>query len=371
MWTKTITAIAIFVYLIAAGCALSSGTSVDENSTEAAGIPEPILASAPSRSAVLPFCGCGIQIQRVDWMDRYKKCIDEVANIGADTVLLVVDARQENGTSSKIYLDMRMTPTPEQLGDLIDHAKADHLRVILMPIVLLDDPQGDEWRGTLKPDNWDTWWDSYRDMITQFAWIADGHHADVLVIGSELVSTENKLDQWTRTIAQVRKVFHGLITYSANWDHYTSVPFWDQLDLISTNSYYKLGENKDVTLAEIEQRWKNIQHDLLGFTRKMHKPLLFTEVGWCSMANAADAPWDYTQEAVPQDDALQKKLYEGFFRSWWGNPAYGGFMIWEWSPGEGGKGDHDQRRGYTPKNKPAEQVLRHWFAQPRWTVRVP
>src|SRR5690606_7623357 len=85
----------------------------------------------------LPYVGAGMQIQRVDWIDRYKQSIDEIADLGGDTVLLVVDARQENGTSSRIYLDMRMTPTPDQLADLIRHAKARDLRVILMPIVLL------------------------------------------------------------------------------------------------------------------------------------------------------------------------------------------------------------------------------------------
>ena len=63
-----------------------------------------------------------MQIQRVDWIDKYKKSIDEIAAIGADTVKFVVDARQENGKSSRIYLDMRMTPTPEQL------ARADQAR---------------------------------------------------------------------------------------------------------------------------------------------------------------------------------------------------------------------------------------------------
>ena len=37
-----------------------------------------------------------------------------------------------------------------------------------------------------------------------------------------------------------------------------------------------------------------------------------------------------------------------------GNPQFGGFMVWEWTPGEGGKDD----KGYTPENKPAEKVLR-------------
>jgi hypothetical protein len=374
MLTRFVVTAALLTYAIAVACALApADTSAADRSPESLATDTPVTPAplaSPTKLATLPFCGAGMQIQRVDWIDEYKKSIDQLAAIGADSVLFVIDTRMENGTSSKIYLDMRMTPTPDQLGALIDHAKSKNLRVILMPIVLLDNPRGNEWRGTLKPESWDDWWASYREMMNHFAWIAEGHHADVLVIGSELVTTESKLDEWTRTIRAVRQTFKGRLTYSANWDHYVAIPFWDQLDLISTNCYYELGKDKNVTIPEIKKRWAEIQKDLLGFTRKKGKPLFFTEVGWCSMANAADAPWDYTQDAVPQDDELQRKLYEAFFESWWGNPASGGFMIWEWSPGEGGKGDKDQQRGYTPENKPAEEVLKQWLAKPRWQVKV-
>src|SRR5690606_3118867 len=129
LWNKLIVLAASLVFLAVVGCVL-----VAQQAPETAG---PAAApSLPQRHGVegLPFVGAGMQIQRVDWIDRYKQSIDEIAAAGGDTVLLVVDARQENGTSSRVYLDMRMTPTPDQLGALIQHAKANQLRVILMPI---------------------------------------------------------------------------------------------------------------------------------------------------------------------------------------------------------------------------------------------
>ncbi len=358
-----ITATALFSIVLAM---VLLGADMPSKEAASPAIPAADRTTEASREG-MPYIGAGIQIQRVDWIDRYKQSISEIAEIGGDTVLLVVDARQENGTSSRIYLDMRMTPTPDQLGELIRHAKSHQLRVILMPIVLLDAPRGMEWRGTLKPSSWEEWFDSYREILTHFAWIAQANGVDVLVIGSELVSSESRVDQWVRTINEVREIFHGRLTYSANWDHYVSVPFWDQLDLIGMNSYYKLGANRHVTVEQIQQRWREIQRDLLAFQQRVNKPLLFLEVGWCSMANAAHEPWDYTkpEHLVPLDLDLQKRLYEGFFTSWWGNPALGGFMIWEWTPGEGGQAD----RGYTPKGKPAEQILRQWFGQDRWEVQ--
>jgi hypothetical protein len=346
------------VYLGVLGCVIfpAQSTGKPPNGTE--GQPYRSMTTGAPLTG-LPYKGVAMLIERTDWVEEYKKSVDEIAGTGADTVMFVIDARQENGSSSRIYLDMRMTPTPEKLADLIKHAKDRKLRVVLMPIVLLDLPVGNEWRGTIKPLDWEEWFTSYRDMITHFAYIAEDNHVDVLVVGSELVSTQDKVTQWTRTINQVRKAYKGQITYSSNWDNYTQVPFWNQLDLISMNSYWKLGRDKNASVGEIMDNWRQIQKDVLAFTQKQGKPLMFSEVGWCSLENAASEPWDYTRTDLSVDTALQKRLYEGFFRAWYGNPALGGFMIWNWEPGDGGPSD----KGYTPENKPAEKVLREWMGK--------
>lgn len=353
------------VYLAVLGCVLFPSTSDGKTPIGTADRPFTAVSTGAPLTG-LPYKGVAIQIQRVDWMDEYKKCVDEVAAIGADTVLFVLDTRQENGSSNRIYLDMRMTPTPQQLFDIIKHAKAKKMRVILMPIVLLDLPQGNEWRGTIKPLDWDEWWNSYRDMMTHYAFIAQGEDptgpplVDVLVVGSELVSTQDKATEWRRTINKVRSIYKGQLTYSSNWDNYTHVPFWNELDLIGMNSYWKLGENKNASVEEIVGNWKKIQKDVLGFTQKQGKPLLFLEAGWCSLENAASEPWDYTRQELAADPELQKRLYEGFFKVWYGNPGLGGFMVWSWEAGDGGVND----KGYSPENKPAEKVMREWFGKP-------
>ena len=361
MLGRGIMAASVATYLMVLGCVMWPAAAPAEKPTG----PASARAATNAPLTGLPYRGVAIQIQRVDWIPEYKKSIDEIAALGADTVSLVVDTRQENGTASRIYLDMRMTPTPDQLGEIIDHAKKKNLRVVLMPIVLLDNPKGNEWRGTLKPESWDDWFDSYRQMINHFAWIAEAHGVNVLVIGSELVSSESKLTEWLRTISEIRSIFKGQLTYSSNWDHYTSIGFWDQLDLVGMNSYWKLGKDRNVTVPQVQTHWRDIQKDLLDFLKKADKPLLFLEVGWCSLANAAHEPWDYTKVNEDVDVKLQRRLYEGFFQSWHGNPSLGGFMIWEWPPDQGGL----DNRGYTPKGKPAESVLREWLAKPRWEVK--
>lgn len=362
MFQRGIIFAGLAAYLIVTAVVLSNG----ESPSHAKGAGHGAGAGSGATSLEgLPYRSVGMQIQRLDWIPEYKKNLDKVAALGFDTVLLVIDARQENGKSSKIYLDFRMTPTVDQLGDLMDYAKSKKLRVILMPRILLDNPQGNEWRGTITPDSWPTWWDSYRDMIQIFSSVAEVHHADMLVVGSELVSTEHMVDEWTKTIDLARSNYKGRLTYSSNWDHYDQVPFWDQLDMIGINAYWTLGPDENTTLDQMNKQWAAIQTDFLPFIRKLHKPLMFIEIGYFSQSNTVKEPWNYTEIEKPLNLEVQKRLYEAFFESWWGNPIMGGFSIWEWPPNAGGPED----KGYTPEGKPAMDVLKKWLAKGSWEVK--
>ncbi|HEX4054657.1 MAG TPA: hypothetical protein VHX86_10370 [Tepidisphaeraceae bacterium] len=364
MLGRKIVIVAAVLYAAVVGCVMSSSEPSSGSSGGSAPVEQPVTGLVRI-AGQRPFCGVAVQLQRVDWVEEYKKTIDEIAADGADTVSLVVDARQENGESTIMYVDMRKTMTVPQLTDIIDHAKSKHLRVILMPLVLLDDPlDSSEWRGTLKPRDWHEWFENYRDMIEHYARIAQNTNVDVLVVGSELVtSEEDHLDEWIQTIKDVRSIYKGQLTYSSNWDRYKKVPFWKYLDFIGMNSYWTLGQNRDVTVDQISQRWKEIQDQMFTFVNQVHKPVILLEAGWCSLANAAKDPWDYTQDQLSADNDLQKKLYEAFFQSWWGKPQLAGFMIWEMHPGNDPTG-----KGYTPQGKPAEDVMRQWFAKPRWEI---
>ena len=370
MWSKSLIFTAVGVYLLVVGCAVwpPESTRAGGSTSGGAGDDGTVDPSPPAyrsqKLTGLPYRGVAMQIQSMHSMDAYHKNVDEIAAIGADTLSIVVDCRQENGSSSRIFMDLRMTPGPAELAKLIKHAKDRNLRVVLMPIVLLDNPRGNEWRGAINPESWEGWFESYRAMMAHYAEVAEQNKVDVFVVGSELVSSETKLSEWTKTIRSIRKTYKGQITYSSNWDHYRAVPFWDQLDLIGMNSYWNLGKvgdrtlsRREITPATVKQRWTEIQEDLFSFTRSIGKPLILLEVGWCSVSNAAHEPWDYTQATVGLDPDLQRILYEGFFQSWWGNANLGGFMIWEWTPCEGGPRD----RGYSPEGKPAEKVMREWF----------
>jgi hypothetical protein len=358
MFGRTTLIAALCTYALAVACALWPSDSVATDNAEQT----PGLASLDG----LPYCGASMQLQDVTNLAGYEKSCDEIAAIGGDSVLFVPSSSMEEAQSDVIYIDQRHTLPEADLRALIAHAKADHLRVILMPIVLLDKPKAEtDWRGTIHPDDWDDWFASYQDMILFYAKIAQETGVNVLVVGSELVSSEPYLQDWRTTIRKIRGVFKGQLTYSSNWDHYAMVQFWDDLDIVGMNSYWKLGPDDDATVpvAEINRRWADIQKDLFTWQQTVHKPILLLEAGWCSLANASYEPWDYTRVDLSLDLDIQRRLYEGFFESWWGKPQSAGFMLWEWTPASPGG---PQDKGYTPRGKPAAEVMREWLAKPRW-----
>ena len=311
----------------------------------------------------IPWRGLSMQLTRGPGaLDAYRPLIKEIADMGANTVLLGVAAHMEHARSQAIFIEARTTPSQADLVTLIREARQRGLKVILMPIVLLKHPRGSEWRGVIDPPDWDKWWKDYRDFIKYFADAAREGEADAFIVGSELVSTEKYDEEWEITICTVRAHFpKGLLGYSANWDHYKPIKFWGMLDFIGMTSYYTLADNKNPSVEEIVARWLPVKKEIMEWRESVGKPLILTEVGWCSQEGAATAPWNYYQnmKATPDGHEEQRRLYEAFLEVWNNTPGVMGVCWWEWTTTPGGPGDFN----YTPRNKPAELVLREWLAE--------
>lgn len=319
-------------------------------------------ADPPSMKTNTAFRGVVLYLKNVTDLVPAKAAVDKIAATGADTILLDLPIYQRDASSNSVHPDGGGTISLDKLGKLIDYSRSKKLRVGIDPILLLEQPGANEWRGIIKPPSWAEWFESYRDMIDKVADLSEAHDVELLVVGSELVSAEDPahLDEWTTTIKSVRSRFKGKLTYCANWDRYQFTPFWDQLDLIGMNSYWSLGKDEKVSVEQIDQNWKPVHETLDKFAATSKKPVILLEMGWSSLANAAREPWNYTGADVPADPDLQRRLYQSFFDTWYGDPKLAGFMVWEWPAGP------PAERGYTPEGKPAEAVLRSNFARKGW-----
>ncbi len=320
----------------------------------------------PAIASDRPFHGMAIQLHGgTDVYERYKELIPEVAELGANTVLFVVHGWQTHGGSLDLHIDARKTAGAEGLGKLFDLAASHELRVILMPVVLLEHPRNKEWRGRIVPEghDWDEWFRRYSRFIVHFARIAEKHKAAMLMVGSELIKTETYTDRWVKVIEEVRQNYRGPLGYSANWDHYqtTKIGYWSHLDYVGMTSYYKLATGPNPTAEELDTNWAKFKKEILAFQVEVKKPILFTEVGWCSQEGAAKEGWNYyaNQKPTQAGHREQTLLYEAFIRNWGHESGIGGMIWWEWDHNPGGPGDYN----YTPRGKPAEQILRAWFAR--------
>ena len=295
----------------------------------------------------------------------YLQSVDAIAEIGANTLLLVTPMFQEKADSSEIRIDPRRCPTREQLAAILDRARGHGLQTVLLPIVLIESPGEKDWRGTLRPDDLEAWWASYERFIDYYLNIAVAAEVDVFSVGSELNSTENQLDRWRQIIDRVRRRFDGRVTYTANWDRYQAVTFWSMVDFISVSSYFELSrDDPGASTSRLTAAWSAERNRLLRFARGERKRILIMELGYPSLPWAAAHPWDYVaRDDTETDHEAQARCYRAFFGAWSDTlvrPGTGalGFNCYYWDPyNRGGVKD----TGYGIRGKPALGLIRQGF----------
>ena len=289
--------------------------------------------------------------------DYFRKNLEEIQKLGVDSVSLIIPKIQKDVHSTGFYDDPWVTPSDESLRSAIREAHRRGMRVFLMPIVYLEVLSEGQWRGTIEPDNWRTWFDAYEQMISGYARLAAQERVEYFSVGSELCSTEKMKGRWERVIRKVRGIFPGKLTYSANWDHLEPVSFGSRLDFLGMNAYYEVGRNSALETANMVARWKEIQKGIRSWRKSNgDKPLVITEVGYPSRAGAGEDPWNYFGEGAP-DPETQRKCYEAFVTAWNSETMLSGVYFYLWW-GDGGLQDRD----YTPRGKPAQKVIESWYS---------
>ena len=177
--------------------------------------------------------------------------------------------------------------------------------------------------------DWERWFQSYRAYILPFARDAQRAGADMFCVGRELDSTVVAREaDWRDLVARIRSEFRGPLTYSANFDTWHKVAFWDALDFIGVSAYFPLSEHADPGLAELEAGWDRALGPLAAAARRFGKPVLLTEAGFASIPSAARAPW--REQRVAADVWLQARCYEATLRALARQPAVEGVFFWLW-----------------------------------------
>ncbi|WP_210518897.1 glycoside hydrolase family 113 [Hymenobacter terricola] len=228
------------------------------------------------------------------------------------------------------------------------------------------------WPGDINMTNntdWDAWFASYAGFMLHYAQLAETAHLDGLCIGTELLhATEPAHEKaWRGLIRQIRRVYHGPLTYAANWSgEYEQIRFWDALDYVGIQAYFPLNTATSPPLDTLLRGWQPHLQKLAAWQKKIKKPVVFTEVGYKTTPDAAVRPWEWPERMAAfdtPDEATQARCYEALFRACWGLPWLKGMFIWKWYPGLEADGPARRHADFTPQHKPAETVLTRWYAQ--------
>ena len=133
----------------------------------------------------------------------------------------------------------------------------------------------------------------------QVHWARDAAEAgaDAFSIGVECKSWSGRFGgYWRSLIEEIRSLFGGLLTYSANWDEAEDVLFWDRLDVIGINAFYPLAEKDGAPFDKLVEGGRRVRERVHALAETWQKPVLFTEIGYTTRPDPAIRPWEWPDE---------------------------------------------------------------------------
>jgi len=220
-----------------------------------------------------------------------------------------------------------------------------------------------QWHGLIEmrsEEDWRRWFEQYVAYILDYARQAAGAGADAFCVGRELDRTAiRRPGEWRHLIARVRGVFRGPLVYSANFDTYDQVGFWDALDFIGISAYFPLSDRDAPQHADLQAGWERALAGVEALSRRFGRPVLLTEVGYPAVADAARVP--SRESAGPADIWLQARCYEAALRAVAARPFVHGTFFWLW---ERTVQPPFRDASYAIAGKPAAYTLASWYRGP-------
>jgi len=252
--------------------------------------------------------------------------------------------------------------TDESVLHAARSARSRGMSVMLKPHIWLG---SGSWPGEIEMQtdaDWDKFFNYYYRWMRHYTMLAEMYDFDILCIGVELSrATTLQSERWRTLIKRIRRLYSGQLTYAANWgQEFESIDLWSDLDYIGVNCYYPLSESDSPTATELAAGAAQIMARVEAVARKHSRQVIFTEIGFTS----TPGPWKHPHESNRRANAHmedQARCYEAIFSSLHGQSWCVGIYWWKWPSvlEYGGPGNPD----FTPNAKPAEAVVRNWFAR--------
>ncbi|HLM75803.1 MAG TPA: hypothetical protein VK459_23975, partial [Polyangiaceae bacterium] len=268
--------------------------------------------------------------------DASARAMDEAVRMGATWVSLTPFGRVWDLDSTEIDLVFE-APFDENRRNMLAAMRQAHergLKVMLVPHMWVETGG---WRALMSPaggtdEGWRTWAASYRSFALTWAEVAREGGAEMFSVGVELRSwvTTPRAESFSAIIRDVREVYSGLITYSANWDDVDDTLILDDLDLIGINAFYPLAEREGAPFSELLEGGRRVAAKVDKLAREMEKPVVLTEIGYTTRVDPAVKPWEWpdSMKDVKISERAQAEAYAALLAPFLDTPSCAGFFVW-------------------------------------------
>lgn len=291
--------------------------------------------------------------------------LKELAKTRAGWVALTVTWYEDKYNSPQIKPTHR-TPSDDSVMHAIKKIHELGMKVMLKPQLDIADTSEGKWRGEIgfnSAADWQAWFNNYRDFIVHYLEIANAENVEIFCLGTELASsTIEHPEEWRKLVGHARDIYKGYLTYAANWhEEFSGIAFWDLLDYAGVDPYFPLTDSKTPSVEELKTAWKPWVKQLDDWQAKIKKPVLFTEIGYKSTEGPADNPWEHTSKGKLDIEA-QANCYQALLETFYYKKWLWGVYWWYWQVSINPR--LSLTRGFPPRGKPAEEILRKWYSKP-------
>ncbi len=303
------------------------------------------------------------------------RTVDEAAKMGATWVSFTPFGRVWDLKSTGIDLTFEADFADNRAAVLaaIQQAHARGLKVFLVPHLWVETGG---WRALIDPGDdagWDRWVASYARFLLTWADVAREGEVEMLSVGVELRSwvTTPRAASMLSLIEAVRADYHGLLTYSANWDDVGDTLILTALDVIGVNAFYPLAEHEGASFDELLAGGRRVAERLGKLARDLERPVVLTEMGYTTRADPALKPWEWPDgmTRVKVDQRAQADAYAALLAPMLDAPWCAGFFAWR-VYADPDDVSQEAEWGFSPRGKLAELPLRDAFTA-RWASDGP
>ena len=306
--------------------------------------------------------------------EAYGRTLDEVARAGATWVAITPFGRVGDlkGRGVDPSFEKPFAENREDVLRALAMAHARGLRVMLVPHLWVE---SGEWRAKIDPETdagWDAWAKSYGAFVRAWAEVAERGQADIFSAGVELRSwvTTPRAPSFVSLVRELRGVYKGPITYSANWDDVEHTLVLGELDVIGVNAFFPLADEDGAPFEKLLEGGARVRDRVRALATTWQRPVMFTEIGYTTRRDPAIKPWLWPDDMkdVVVDERAQADAYRALIAPLLDEPSFMGFFVWR-VYADPDDVSQEAEWGFSPRGKLAELVMRDAFAA-RWAADV-